>query len=174
MFHIKDDFKSGQPVASVPAEWFNKVARVLNTMRAGTETAHDIIKTDSGKEWIFPNGSGGSDIAVQSEDFEVDSIDNTSGTVDLAGGFVQGFGNTAVIAAATVTCGGTVGSPEYIYAYGQVRPTATGAIATTSSGTLPVHADNAWVYLLYKVWIADGAIVLHRCRPIDLKSWYGP
>lgn len=32
MFHIKDDFKAGQPVSAVPASWFNKVAGFLNNL----------------------------------------------------------------------------------------------------------------------------------------------
>lgn len=30
MFHIKDDFAPGAPVSTIPAEWFNQVARFLN------------------------------------------------------------------------------------------------------------------------------------------------
>ena len=32
MFHIKDDFKAGQPVSAVPASWFNRVAGLLNNL----------------------------------------------------------------------------------------------------------------------------------------------
>ena len=31
-FHIKDDFKAGEPISSVPASWFNKVAGFLNNL----------------------------------------------------------------------------------------------------------------------------------------------
>ena len=32
MFHIKDDFKAGQPISAVPASWFNRVAGLLNNL----------------------------------------------------------------------------------------------------------------------------------------------
>ena len=31
-FHIKDDFKAGEPISSVSASWFNKVASFLNNL----------------------------------------------------------------------------------------------------------------------------------------------
>lgn len=35
MFNVKDNFRSGMPVAAVPAAWFNKVAAALNYLTVG-------------------------------------------------------------------------------------------------------------------------------------------
>ena len=35
-FHVKDDFRRGAPVSSVPASWFNAVARFLNNLVGST------------------------------------------------------------------------------------------------------------------------------------------
>lgn len=35
MFHVKDDFKAGDPVSAVGAAWFNKVGSFLNNLVGG-------------------------------------------------------------------------------------------------------------------------------------------
>lgn len=35
MFHVKDDFTEGGPIAQVPASWFNSVAKFLNNLISG-------------------------------------------------------------------------------------------------------------------------------------------
>ena len=46
-FHIKDDFKSGEPISRVPAKWFNSVAKLLNGLVGGFGIKTDKSDTDA-------------------------------------------------------------------------------------------------------------------------------
>lgn len=70
MFHIKDDFKAGQPVSAVPASWFNRVAGFLNNL-IGTkgvtltkEGEPPLVTIDT--EWLDSYLGGGDTTATPS------------------------------------------------------------------------------------------------------------
>lgn len=86
MFHIKDDFKAGQPVSAVPASWFNKVAGLLNNL-IGTkgvtltkEGEPPLVAIDT--EWLDSYlGGGDTTTSAAVGEYPTDEVTQTAETL---------------------------------------------------------------------------------------------
>ena len=50
MFHVRDDFRAGEPISAVPASWFNKVGSFINNLVGGRGVT--VRKNESGPSVI--------------------------------------------------------------------------------------------------------------------------
>lgn len=65
---LRDDFRSGAPIAQVPAEWFNTVAKILNYLEGAGCKIYKTATPDKGSPWrISVPASGGGSAALSDE-----------------------------------------------------------------------------------------------------------
>jgi len=90
-FHVKDDFKAGDPISSVGAGWFNKVAAFLNNLVAATGLKLDAPPLPSASAPVVlsidssPNLGTPTEVGGFTEDENAD-IEQKPSTLWLAGG----------------------------------------------------------------------------------------
>ncbi len=90
-FHVKDDFKAGEPVSSVGAGWFNKVAAFLNNLVTATGLKLDAPPVPSASAPVVlsidssPNLGTPTEVGGFTEDENAD-IEQKPSTLWTAGG----------------------------------------------------------------------------------------
>lgn len=108
-------------------------------------------------------------------DFGIKSI--SGNTVTIYGGTVIGHTGIVTVSDTAVTCGGTSDAKHLIVAQGAISPLSGLIVAVSVLGsTFSGHDATTWRRPLAEVYLANGAVVVHRIKwqgCIDLKAWVG-